>query len=74
MTGDVLSAVHDPYAKVPDAACAFDDRGALNRSCPRVRTDVCRAAGELEQTYKEARMPDRVGRLHDDAARDYGCR
>jgi tetratricopeptide (TPR) repeat protein len=74
MTADVLSAVHDLYAKVPDTACAFNDRGALNKSCPRVHTDVCRAAGELAETYKDARMPDRASRLRGDAARDYSCR
>jgi tetratricopeptide (TPR) repeat protein len=62
------------YANVPGAACAFDERGALAPDCPRVHADLCRAAAELAGTLSDARLPERAGRVRDDAARRYGCR
>ena len=74
MTAEVLSTVRDLYAKVPDSACAFDDRGALNLNCPRVRADLCQAASDLAGTYTDARLPERANRLREETRQRYGCR
>ncbi len=57
MTADLLASLRDLYSRVPDAACAFTQPGALDDSCPRVRADLCRATAELAATYRDARQP-----------------
>jgi hypothetical protein len=74
-TPAVLDAVESLYAKLPDGACAVkrhNDVPSLDFDCPRLRADVCRAAAEVEQTYIEARRPDRARGIAA-ATAPYGC-
>jgi protein O-mannosyl-transferase len=73
MTADVLSAVRDLYANVPDAVCAFSERGALRTDCPRVQADLCRASVELAETFTDAREPERARQIQREAEQRYGC-
>lgn len=72
MTPEVLNTIRDLYAKVPDAACAFDPRGALNRECPRVRADTCQALVDLAALYTDARDEQRAAEFRSRVAAS-GC-
>ena len=70
-----LNAARQVYARIPDGACALGQGGgvaALNPKCPRLASDFCQAAGELEGAYREARQPDQAREVANRAAR-YGC-
>jgi tetratricopeptide (TPR) repeat protein len=67
-----LRALQQVYGTVPDAACAFTDR-QLNLGCPRVRADVCEAAGALAEWYTQARAPADAEVARRTAAERYGC-
>jgi hypothetical protein len=45
------------YEKLPGGDCAIENQSRLNQACPLVARDLCRAATELTQAQREARMP-----------------
>jgi protein O-mannosyl-transferase len=71
-----LAALRNVYARIPEGACAVDQSGGaltLNPRCPRLAADICRAAAELQTTYREARQPDGAIQIGNWAAARYGC-
>ena len=71
-----LAAIRDLYQKMPDASCAFVERGGqwqFNMACPRVRTDLCQSAAELVEAFTTAREPDEARHWKENAAQRFGC-
>ena len=59
-----IGGLAEMYGKVPGGSCAVEG-GQLNRMCPVVGQDLCRASQELAAAHREAR-------LYAEASR-YGC-
>ncbi|MGA3097067.1 MAG: DUF1736 domain-containing protein [Bryobacteraceae bacterium] len=71
-----LTAIARIYARIPDAACAVESRGAgpqINLNCPKVKSDLCLAASDLAQAFMEARNPAQARTFRAEAAQRYGC-
>jgi tetratricopeptide (TPR) repeat protein len=72
-----LHKLLDLYRQADPNTCATrrEVEGAtLNRDCPVVRRDFCRAYGDLEQGFRDAKQPDQAERFRDEAGRVPGCR
>jgi len=71
-----VAAIREAYDRIPDGSCAFVQHGAglqLNLGCPRVRSDLCRAAADLTEAFTEALQPERGQELQIAVAQRYGC-
>ena len=67
-----VNALAELYGKVPEGSCAVR-YGQLNRWCPAVASDLCRASADLAAAYREARLDAEAGRLAQNAASRFGC-
>ena len=67
-----VDGLADLYRQVPQGECAVRD-GQLNRECPVVAGDLCRAAADLAAAHREARLEAEARRIAETAASQYGC-
>jgi tetratricopeptide (TPR) repeat protein len=70
------NAIARIYARMPEAACALESRGAgpqINLTCPKVKSDLCLAASDLAQAFTEARNPAQAYTFRAEGAQRYGC-
>ena len=71
-----VAALKDLYAPVPDAACAMDTSGGawkVNTACPAVQHDLCAAAADLAQAFRDALQPEEAARIQASVAQKYAC-
>ncbi len=76
-TAATLDSLLNAYSHIPEGACAVSRSSGvdqLNPGCPRLRSDMCRAAVDLKQVFTEGRRVELLRPIEAAAVREYGCR
>lgn len=77
LTPGAVASVRAVYEKLPEGGCAVRNVNGidyLDSTCPRLGGDLCKAAAELEQFFRDGRKPAKAEEMRKNAVERYGCR